>query len=213
MPDSDPPSKRSPLRELIRGSAMGLGIGGALVAADFLDHGFGFGTWGPLLLAMSIALSAVTTVIAPLVWVVKRFPEIGEILGCCVCVLAIGLPTMRHGITLRREALVAFAARSHSVTDAIERFSAAEGRPPRSLEELVPQSFAEHPRTGLDAYPSFQYRLKGEAGLIESPWELSVETHWGLSFARMFYWPSHAYPEQTYGGRVERIGKWAYVHE
>ena len=34
-----------------------------------------------------------------------------------------------------------------------------------------------------------------------------------MDFDVFFYWPSETYPDAIYGGVVERIGDWAYVHE
>lgn len=47
-----------------------------------------------------------------------------------------------------------------------------------------------------------------------SPWELRVNCgSGGLNWDVFFYWPTEDYPENIYGGYVERIGKWAYVYE
>ena len=34
-----------------------------------------------------------------------------------------------------------------------------------------------------------------------------------INFDRFIYWPSEQYPNRIQGNGVERIGKWAYVHE
>jgi len=48
----------------------------------------------------------------------------------------------------------------------------------------------------------------------QSPWELRVNCGLGfLNWDVFFYWPSEDYPKNIYGGTVERMGKWAYVHE
>lgn len=65
------------------------------------------------------------------------------------------------------------------------------------------------PSTGMVAYPRFKYRLHSEEG-----YELAVECSTGiLNWDRFVYWPSRGYPSSMYGGWVERIGDWAYVHE
>lgn len=47
-----------------------------------------------------------------------------------------------------------------------------------------------------------------------APYELTVPCPLGqLNWDVFVYWPSEAYPDQMYGGWVERIGSWAYVHE
>jgi hypothetical protein len=50
--------------------------------------------------------------------------------------------------------------------------------------------------------------------LRDSPWELNIPCPWGfINWDVFFYWPTQRYPDYIYGGGVERIGKWAYVHE
>lgn len=54
----------------------------------------------------------------------------------------------------------------------------------------------------------------GREVVRESPWELSIACSTGfLNWDVFFYWPSQQYPEHIYGGSVERMGRWAYVHE
>ncbi len=35
----------------------------------------------------------------------------------------------------------------------------------------------------------------------------------GINFDKFVYWPERKYPKEMYGGVVELIGEWAYVHE
>jgi len=54
----------------------------------------------------------------------------------------------------------------------------------------------------------------GQRILRDSKWELRVPCpSGGLNWDVFFYWPSKNYPNYIYGGSVERIGDWAYVHE
>lgn len=54
----------------------------------------------------------------------------------------------------------------------------------------------------------------GERILRATAWQLSVLCSSGVNnFDVFFYWPSGAYPDYIYGGFVERIGGWSYVHE
>lgn len=47
-----------------------------------------------------------------------------------------------------------------------------------------------------------------------TPWQLVVECSMGfLNWDVFMYWPTQDYPEQGFGGTIERIGEWAYVHE
>ena len=50
--------------------------------------------------------------------------------------------------------------------------------------------------------------------LKQAPWELKIcclgsAFNWDV----FFYWPTENYPQYIYGGNVEKIGTWAYVHE
>lgn len=48
----------------------------------------------------------------------------------------------------------------------------------------------------------------------ESSWVLLVRTGGpGINFDQLMYFPNQQYPEFGHGGRIERIGAWAYVHE
>ena len=54
----------------------------------------------------------------------------------------------------------------------------------------------------------------GTRTLLNAEWELRVPCSLGiLNWDVFFYWPRETYPDYIYGGSVERIGKWAYVHE
>jgi hypothetical protein len=54
----------------------------------------------------------------------------------------------------------------------------------------------------------------GSRVLVDAAWELRVPCPIGLlNWDVFFYWPSETYPDYAYGGSVERIGGWAYVHE
>jgi hypothetical protein len=54
----------------------------------------------------------------------------------------------------------------------------------------------------------------GSRTLLNAKWELRVPCSNGmLNWDVFFYWPSEDYPDHAYGGSIERIGKWAYVHE
>jgi hypothetical protein len=49
---------------------------------------------------------------------------------------------------------------------------------------------------------------------VGTPWELRVDCSNGFgNWDRFIYWPTREYPEHVYGGGVELLGDWAYVHE
>ncbi len=54
----------------------------------------------------------------------------------------------------------------------------------------------------------------GSRVLRNTPWELGIDCPNGmLNWDVFFYWPTQDYPQRIYGGTVERIGAWCYVHE
>lgn len=107
----------------------------------------------------------------------------------------------------------ALGERSMPLVNAIVNFSQVKHRPPKELTELVPNFIPQIPTTGMGAYPEYQYEVfddKGSASL----WELRVPCSVGmLNWDVFFYWPREKYPSHIYGGWVEAMGKWAYVHE
>jgi hypothetical protein len=44
-------------------------------------------------------------------------------------------------------------------------------------------------------------------------YEIRVNLFQFLQFDSLVYWPERNYPDFMYGGGVERIGDWVYVHE
>ncbi|MCR9244950.1 MAG: hypothetical protein NXI31_07950 [bacterium] len=67
------------------------------------------------------------------------------------------------------------------------------------------------PQTGLPSYPSFEM-LPIRDGATRDSWGIVVRCPIGVSSSDMFvYWPSEMYPDSIDGGRVRRIGRWAYV--
>ena len=99
------------------------------------------------------------------------------------------------------------------LTNAIRAYSKAQGTPPSSLDALVPSFLQAIPSTGMGAYPSFEYQVGPQAPAGEE-WAISVSTSLGiLNWDILLYLPSGQYPAYGYGGRVERFGDWAYVHE
>lgn len=117
---------------------------------------------------------------------------------------------------MRRAGLQQAATGARPLIVAIEKFRLENKRVPRDLQELVPNYLAEIPQTGMSAYPNFRYATRQEKGARAKfqTYEIQVRTPVGFLNADSFnYWPEGNYPAQMYGGTVERIGDWAYVHE
>lgn len=136
----------------------------------------------------------------------------------CVIYVAghIFYPGFNVGWPKRRAGLQQAATRAQPLIFAIEKFRLEKNRTPHSLQELVPNYLPEIPRTGMAAYPRFEYstREEHEGRTHFKTYELQVQTSIGfINWDTFNYWPEADYPAQMYGGRVERIGAWAYVHE
>ena len=70
------------------------------------------------------------------------------------------------------------------------------------------------PGTDTNEVVTLLGRPEGSRILRNAPWELRINCSWGLlNWEVFFYWPTQQYPGYIYGGSVERIGNWAYVHE
>lgn len=120
------------------------------------------------------------------------------------------------GQKLRIAGMRSFAERSQSFIAAIKKYHRDHSAPPRSLHDLVPTYLPEVPSTGMMAYPYYGYCAGEEASqsYANNPWVLSVSTPSGLiNFDEMLYFPNQDYPKRGYGGWLEPVGDWAYVHE
>ncbi len=119
------------------------------------------------------------------------------------------------GWSERRHGLIAASQRTQPLIAAIEKYRADNGQPPDELTDLVPQYIAVIPSTGMTAYPNWRYlgpTNRPRGGDYHS-YELGVPTPFGLNFDVFYYWPEENYPASSSNGRIERIGKWAYLHE
>jgi hypothetical protein len=98
---------------------------------------------------------------------------------------------------------------------AIQAFERGEGRPPQHLDELVPRYLPAIPSTGMRGNSEWRYIHGTDARAYgENSWVLLVHTSGpGLNFDQLMYFPNQDYPEFGHGGRIERMGAWAYVHE
>ena len=109
------------------------------------------------------------------------------------------------------------ADRSATLVAAIQQYAEEKGAPPKSLTDLVPEYLEEIPETGMGAYPNYEYERGPDYrqwDWEENPWALYVHTPLpGINFDMFVYLPQKNYPEIGYGGVLERIGDWAYVHE
>ena len=70
------------------------------------------------------------------------------------------------------------------------------------------------PRTGVGAYPAYDYVVGQPERYDGNAWVLLVSPPCpAMGFDTLMYFPRRNYPDVGYGGRLERVGTWAYVHE
>ena len=176
-----------------------LGVGMILVATFFvflLFAGFGLFYYIPVLLFSPT----------------RRIWAARQSLLCIALVLGV-LGGFLGSVPIRRARFAAAAERAVPVIQAIEAHRKATGNLPASLESLVPSQLRGIPSTGMIAYPSFSYATSKGKELFKT-YELSIPCpSGGINFDVFVYWPEQGYPDSMYGGGIERIGNWAYVHE
>ncbi len=120
------------------------------------------------------------------------------------------------GKNVRRAGMQAFAERSRTLIAAIEKYERDHAAAPSSLNDLIPDYLDAVPSTGMMAYPEYHYYVGAEAQhpYDQNPWVLVVYTPGGgINFDMMLYFPRQNYPKHGYGGWLEPIDNWAYVHE
>jgi len=131
----------------------------------------------------------------------------------CIALVAGVLAGFLGSMPIRRARFAAATVRAMPLIEAVEAQRKATGSPPDELESLVPSRLSELPSTGMLAYPRFSYRTSGGDDPFKT-YELAIHCpSGGINFDRFVYWPEKGYPNHMYGGWVERIGDWAYVHE
>jgi hypothetical protein len=122
------------------------------------------------------------------------------------------IPAVRVAERVRMHSFHVVAQRADPVIAAIEKYVANAGAPPARLQELVPAYISSIP-SGLPPLLEIQTGPETRKGFNGNEWILSASVSWLLSFDRFLYFPNQQYPQKGYGGTLERIGKWAYVHE
>jgi hypothetical protein len=125
------------------------------------------------------------------------------------------LMSEKGGESMRIHAFRELAQRSSPIVEAIKNYELTNGAPPNTLEELVPQHLSALPSTGIKAYPYYElYLPKSKADIDGNPWMLFVNTpSGGINFDMLIYLPRENYPDTGYGGWLEPVDHWAYVHE
>ncbi len=133
----------------------------------------------------------------------------------CVFYVIIAVFCFRLAGKYRMAAFSKLADRSSVLVQAIYKYDEDQGKPPQTLQQLVPDYLPQIPSTSMGAYPEYEYLVADDANFYQgNPWVLVVHTPLGmLNYDMFMYFPKQHYPEQIYGGNVEKIKDWAYVHE
>ncbi|WP_417388626.1 hypothetical protein [Gimesia sp.] len=135
-------------------------------------------------------------------------------------VLAVYVPCFLLGVNLEHRVWTArceaFSRRTQPLIAAINDYERQHGVPPESLTALIPDYLPAVPDTGMRACSEFQYFTGKDARqqYAGNPWALQVlPPVFGVGFDVVLYFPKQNYPKQGYGGWLEPVGVWAYVHE
>lgn len=143
----------------------------------------------------------------------RRFRSISAAIALCSVTYLMGfIVSLRIGESIRMNAFHSLAERSRPLVSAIRAYEQKHGNPPASLQALVPEFIASVPSTGMGAYPEYRYSVTNT--YQGNPWMITVFTpSGGINFDQFMYLPLTNYPKAGFGGWLERVGDWAYVHE
>lgn len=116
------------------------------------------------------------------------------------------------GGELRMHGFELSAERAQPLVEAIELYVSDNGQPPAALSKLVPNYLAELPAKLPPLEIVTDSQTLSEYG--DNPWALTaLVSRRMLNWDRFIYFPDQAYPAHGFGGSLERMGAWAYVHE
>ncbi|MEW6307208.1 MAG: hypothetical protein AB1705_27460 [Verrucomicrobiota bacterium] len=177
-------------------------------------HGSSAFLWFALMFVFP-ALAAVPGFLAGLVGL--AFPRVrrrSAVLALCSAAYLVSfIISIRVGESVRMSAFHRLAERSKPLVAAIRAYEQRHEHPPESLQALVPEFIPSVPSTGIAAYPEYRYSTAA-TNYHGNPWVIIVFTpSGGINFDQFMYFPLTNYPKTGYGGWLERVGGWAYVHE
>lgn len=110
----------------------------------------------------------------------------------------------------RRAWLAELAERGEPLIAALRAYEAKHGAAPPTLDALVPQELERLPRTGFADCPEFWYRVEPRSESdAPSSWTIGVDCSTGFMNWDEFLYTS----DERYEPELERIGRWAYIHE
>lgn len=170
--------------------------------------------WGSLFFVFPALLCTLLVPAALVGLLFKKTRSFSLAIGlCAISFAAAFFKSLTIAEEIRMRAFADLAERSKPLVQAIRTYEARNGTPPQSLDQLVPDLLPAIPTTGMGAYPEYQY-LTNTTNFDGNPWVLTVFTpSGGINFDQFMYFPLTNYPEKGYGGTLQKIGDWAYVHE
>ena len=179
-------------------------------------HGSDIFLWLEMLLVLPLLAALPVLVVAPFLLFSRRLrPWAARALAAAIVLHVATIVGLRLGNSVRMAAFQRLAERSTPLVQAIRSYESRHGTPPADLIALGPEYLPESPGTGIAAYPRYEYRAGEKAARYDgNPWVLTVFTpSGGINFDQFMYFPKQNYPKNGYGGWLERIADWAYVHE
>jgi len=173
----------------------------------------GYGVIGFLLVGIGYPVALLSTAVSAAIAGPERRRGLLWVALSLLLGIALFLPSLGVASIVRMRLIRQATFRAEPLLHALERYREDHGAYPDALEELQPGYVAEVPGTGMIAHPDFVYVPPGEAKPEADGYGLVVHCFLIGGFDSLHYWPSQTYPEKMYGGVVERIDGWAYVHE
>ncbi len=194
--------------------------GGLLLVELYVVSPIGYG--GMLLITLTLLAAIpfllVSLVTIPVSLIAAMFERIHPLAFRILLVslqhAALGILVLYAYGSLRRAGQLRVMHNAEPLIAAIRQYESDQGVAPQELEQLIPDYLSKIPSTGLPAYSEYQYWLLDKNELEENTWTISLRTplmHGDLNF--LLYMPNENYPPRIYGGWVEPIENWAYVHE
>jgi hypothetical protein len=170
--------------------------------------------------ALLVAVSAMIVALVGMMFCRIRRPA--SIVGLCsvACLAALFTSFFISG-KIRMGAFYRVAESSKPLIAAIRAYEQKNGRPPESLQSLVPEFIPSIPSTGMASCARYRYIIPGtninnNPWINGNPWVLVVwPSHHAPYTDQLIYLPLTNYPVSGYGyGQQERVGDWAWVgHE
>ncbi len=129
---------------------------------------------------------------------------------CAVTFTAAFVGGLSWRVHIRATNLVRVIERGQPLVDAISAYQTEHGRPPATLDELVPRYIDRLPETGIGMWPEFGYWVGRPGQNHGNEWVLVVTPpNVPMGFDSMYYYPRQNYSDAGY----DPIGNWGYFHD